>query len=96
VAAAGEEGTTVTKEEEEDFDEVRRVELVMRRSTRFHFSGGTCLLVRSQCDLVLGRERPHRDDHEAWNQRDAPRFRGADTEIRAIPSLHERAGCTLR
>jgi hypothetical protein len=52
----------------------------MGRSTRFHYSGGTRLLVRSQCDIVLGRERPRRDDLEAWKQRDAPRFRGADTE----------------
>ena len=91
VAATVGEGTKVTEEEGEDFDEVRRVELVMGRSTRFHCSGGTCLLARCQCDIVLGRERPRRDDLEVRNQRDAPRFRGADTETGVIPSLHERA-----
>jgi hypothetical protein len=45
----------------------------------------------AQCDIVLGRERPRRDDLEAWDQRDAPRFRDANTETRVIPSLHERA-----
>jgi hypothetical protein len=63
----------------------------MGRSTRFHYSGGTRLFACSQCDIVLGRERPRRDDLEAWNQRDAPRIRGADTEPGVIPSLNERA-----
>jgi hypothetical protein len=39
-----EEGTTATEEEGEAFGEVRRMELVMGRSTRFYCSGGTCLL----------------------------------------------------
>jgi hypothetical protein len=38
--------TKVTEEEGEDFNEVRRVELIMGRSTRIHCSGGTCLLAR--------------------------------------------------
>jgi hypothetical protein len=63
----------------------------MGHSTRFHCSGGTCLLACLQCDIVLGRERPRRGDLEAWNQYDAPRIRGADTETGVIPSLHERA-----
>ena len=39
-----EEGTAVTEEEGEAFGEVRRMEFVMGRSTRFYSSGGTCLL----------------------------------------------------
>ncbi len=42
----------MTKEEGEDFDEVRRVELVMGHSTRFHRSGGTCLLARSHSVIL--------------------------------------------
>ena len=46
----------------------------------------------AQCDIVLGRERPRRDDLEAWNQL----VRGADTETRVIPSSHERAARAMQ
>ena len=75
----------MTEEDGEEFNEVRHVELRALDEVPLLWWDVSPRPL-PPCDIVLGRERPDGDDHEAWNQRDAPWFRGADTEIRVISS----------